>query len=76
MIAGFALFARPLPRIFGLASVGAALFLLAFAPADAAGGIPGDDPQLFESVREADLTVATLFASFLEIESGWSAGSG
>ncbi|MES2986280.1 MAG: M48 family metallopeptidase [Pseudomonadota bacterium] len=46
-------------RVVRFAGAGAGAFLLAFGSADAAIDT-GDDPHLFESVREADMKVATV----------------
>ncbi|RYE03313.1 MAG: peptidase M48 family protein [Sphingomonadales bacterium] len=67
MIASRSTFASSIRRMLRLAGTGAGAFLLAFGSADAAIGISGDDPQLFEEVRQADLKVATI---------GWRLASG
>ncbi len=67
MIAILAGTVRPLRHLNRLAGVAAWMFLLAFGSADAAVPDPGHDPHLFESVRQADLKVATI---------GWRLASG
>jgi hypothetical protein len=67
MIALFAVPAHPLRRLIRLAGAAAVAFLFASGSTDAALVRAGDDPHLFESVREADLKVATI---------GWRLASG
>ncbi|RYY25549.1 MAG: peptidase M48 family protein [Sphingomonadales bacterium] len=53
-------FARVFRRAVRFAGAGAGAFLLAFGSADAMIGQAGDDPNLFEGVRQADMKVAAV----------------
>lgn len=60
MISRFISPARAFRRLIRLGGAGAGALLLAFGTADAAVGGAGDDPNFFESVRQADMKVATI----------------